>query len=40
MKRVTVKKGYAIKYRRNLFLDVESGTTTLIPVNKSGKRCK
>lgn len=33
-----LKKGYAIKYRKNVFFDVESGTTTRIPANKSGKR--
>lgn len=35
---LTVKKGYAIKYRKNVFLELESGTATRIPVNKSGKR--
>lgn len=32
------KKGYAIKYRKNVYLDFESGTITRIPANKSGKR--
>lgn len=40
MRYVSVKKGYAIKYRENLFLEVESGTATRIPVNTSGKRLK